>query len=81
MKCQDCNQEMSDDTTTTCTIKTIILDDEKEYNRDTQYFDQNDRCHDCNIKNELYNIHHLGCDMERCPQCGGQLISCDHFNQ
>jgi hypothetical protein len=32
-------------------------------------------CHDCEV--EEGNIHHLGCDMERCPFCGGQLISCD----
>ena len=39
------------------------------------YGDENQRCHDCNVK--LGGYHHPGCDMERCPQCGGQLISCD----
>ncbi|MDQ3322838.1 MAG: hypothetical protein M3525_10495 [Acidobacteriota bacterium] len=32
------------------------------------------RCHDCNIAPE--GFHHPGCDMERCPNCRGQLISC-----
>ena len=32
-------------------------------------------CGDCNcIEGE---IHMDGCDMERCPWCGGQLISCE----
>ncbi len=31
-------------------------------------------CHDCcAIKGELHNE---GCDVERCPQCQGQLFSC-----
>jgi len=43
-------------------------------------------CHDCNCKEG--ELHHSGCDMERCPFCNGQLISCsccyemlniDHF--
>jgi len=32
------------------------------------------RCHDCGCPDG--GMHHPGCDMERCPRCGGQLISC-----
>ena len=32
------------------------------------------RCHDCNALEG--QIHEFGCDMERCPFCGGQLITC-----
>lgn len=31
-------------------------------------------CHDCNVKKG--GFHHPGCDNERCPVCGYQLISC-----
>lgn len=34
-----------------------------------------ERCGDCNAATGHY--HHWGCDCERCPACGGQLISCD----
>ena len=32
-------------------------------------------CHDCNAR--IGEYHHPGCDMERCPKCGCQLISCN----
>jgi len=32
-------------------------------------------CHDCGVTELRY--HHPGCDMERCPNCYGQMISCD----
>ena len=37
-------------------------------------FGMTERCGDCNAKTGHY--HHPGCDNERCPVCGGQLLSC-----
>jgi len=34
----------------------------------------NECCHDCGVEPGRY--HHWDCDMEKCPKCGGQLISC-----
>ncbi len=33
-----------------------------------------ERCGDCGVRPGAY--HHRGCDMEECPRCRGQLISC-----
>lgn len=33
------------------------------------------RCRDCGVN--WGNIHHNGCDFERCPNCLGQFIVCD----
>jgi len=32
------------------------------------------KCHDCGVEEGA--LHSLGCDMERCPACGGQAITC-----
>lgn len=36
-------------------------------------------CHDCGVLEG--QEHTPGCDWERCPFCGGQLISCDCIHE
>ena len=31
-------------------------------------------CHDCSVFTG--QLHHIGCDMEQCPVCGGQMLAC-----
>ncbi len=71
--CPDCGEKMIG--SISCTKKVIEIGN-KVYKRNTTYYDLNLRCHDCGIINKKGNVHHLGCDMERCPKCRGQLISC-----
>jgi hypothetical protein len=33
------------------------------------------RCGDCGVVRG--GFHHLGCDIQRCPRCFGQMMSCD----
>lgn len=33
-----------------------------------------ERCGDCGVQPGGY--HHLGCDLQPCPVCGGQMLSC-----
>ena len=71
--CHDCGDRMGK--TKTCTHPYIQFGTEF-FERNTTYFDANKRCHDCGITNKKGNIHHQGCDMERCPRCDGQLLAC-----
>lgn len=74
-ECEACNSEMLDPSVETCGARNVRIRG-KTYRRNQTYFDQNYRCHDCNIVNHKGNVHHAGCDMERCPRCKGQIISC-----
>ena len=74
-KCKLCNNEMSDFNTISCTRKLIGVNGEQYPVALYENSNDIDRCHDCNVLKG--QSHHVGCDMERCPNCGEQLISCD----
>ena len=79
-KCKWCQREMLE--TDSCDKIPVAIVGRDSYmdpipyaGEDHQNCDCTDRrCHDCNVA--VGGSHHPGCDMERCPNCGGQLISC-----
>ncbi len=75
-KCDWCEQEMKSPTTVDCTSNTEVeFPDGKKLPVSTYHFEEpSGRCHDCGIVHG--KRHHPGCDVERCPRCEGQLISC-----
>ena len=78
--CSDCGREMTPGTGCGCsqvslggkTYERIRAGDDRDFDPDMA---DGDVCHDCNAG--LGQYHHSGCDAERCPCCGGQLLSCD----
>jgi hypothetical protein len=74
--CRWCEQEMTDPNTVTCTGNEEVEypDGTKLPSSDYHFQEEDGRCHDCKIRHG--GKHHPGCDVERCPKCGGQLISC-----
>jgi hypothetical protein len=68
--CTTCGKDMLKKGKIGCLKEPIVIDGEKY---DQVSYD-GEKCHDCGVTNGKF--HHSGCDMERCPKCHGQLISC-----
>jgi hypothetical protein len=66
----------------TCTQRVVELVDGR-YNR-IRFGEEglrldDDHCTDCGVARG--GLHHPGCDVERCPRCGDQQISCDCWEE
>jgi hypothetical protein len=74
--CSLCEREMTENTS--CDTTQVIVFEDGSRENPIRVGGAGDpttsTCHDCNAPTGGY--HHPMCDMERCPKCGGQLISC-----
>lgn len=75
--CDICTQEMT--TAKSCTAAVLHRDGVPTsaftHGNDPGWGRARGRCGDCGVQPGGY--HHLGCDIQACPRCRGQLISCD----
>jgi hypothetical protein len=75
--CEWCHHEM--DTAISCTIGALHRKGRSvelpPYGSEPGWPSRSDRCGDCGVV--LGGWHHPGCDLQLCPQCGDQLLSCD----
>jgi hypothetical protein len=74
--CDYCNQEMT--TAMGCVTAPIVIEGESyqpvPFGSERGLKGIRRRCHDCGILPG--RVHHHGCDVEECPACGRQSISC-----
>jgi hypothetical protein len=71
-KCRYCKLEMKPGAG--CKVKTYDDIPGKGPLKRLPYDGDGQKCHDCNVRPG--QLHHPGCDMELCPACRGQAISC-----
>ena len=70
--CPDCHREM--ELAPSCVPVFAVTVGNKTFDRVRHPVSATDRCDSCNVLPG--GVHHFGCDMEPCPSCGGQLITC-----
>ena len=78
--CKTCNQDMrkADGCLNIPVVISGIKYDRIKFSDEDCFFgnfEEGSRCGDCNARRGHY--HHPGCDLEQCPVCTLQLISCD----
>ena len=78
--CIRCKQEMLD--STSCVTSLYLNSETGEEKQPIRFgdetvfvIDKNKKCHDC--RTYRGGIHHKSCDVEECPFCYSQLLSCD----
>lgn len=72
--CDCCLEEMLDDATISCVENSKVPFPDKSELESIPCDNPGGRCGDCHVSHGY--SHHPGCDIEQCPKCGGQLISC-----
>lgn len=72
--CGYCNQHMEQGISCTLEEYDDFPDGIVRY-RERFYLEDVAVCGDCNAP--FGGFHHPGCDVERCPGCGGQAIGCN----
>lgn len=74
--CDWCGQEMT--SAASCGIDVLHQDGRPipmvSYGPGLGRRSRRDRCGDCGVARD--GFHHLGCDLQVCPVCGGQMLSC-----